>query len=44
MLFGFYVGHMKEKSWIQQTDTGGSAITAAGVDAVEESEILLSDD
>ena len=43
-ILGFHVWYMKEKGWIQRTDTGGYAITAAGVDAVEESEILLSDD
>ena len=35
---------MKEKGWIQRTDTGGYAITVAGVDAVEEGEIILSED
>ena len=37
----FHVWYMKEKGWIQRTDTGGYAITAAGVDAVEEGEIIL---
>lgn len=40
----FHVWYMKEKGWIQRTDTGGYAITAAGVDAVEVGEIILSDD
>jgi curved DNA-binding protein len=40
----FHVWYMKEKGWLQRTDTGGYAITAAGVDAVEESEIILSND
>jgi curved DNA-binding protein len=40
----FHVWYMKEKGWIQRTDTGGYAITAAGVDAVEEGEIILSND
>jgi hypothetical protein len=40
----FHVWYMKEKGWIQRTDTGGYAITAAGVDAVEEGEIILSED
>jgi curved DNA-binding protein len=40
----FHVWYLKEKGWIQRTDTGGYAITAAGVDAVEESEIILSND
>ena len=39
----FHVWYMKEKGWIQRTDTGGYAITAAGVDAVEKSEIILSE-
>ena len=40
----FHVWYLKEKGWIQRTDTGGYAITVAGVDAVEEGEIILSDD
>jgi curved DNA-binding protein len=40
----FHVWYMKEKCWIQRTDTGGYAITVAGVDAVEEGEIILSED
>jgi curved DNA-binding protein len=40
----FHVWYMKEKSWLQRTDTGGYAITAAGVDAVEKGEIILSND
>jgi curved DNA-binding protein len=40
----FHVWYMKEKGWIQRTDTGGYAITVAGVDAVEEGEIILSED
>jgi hypothetical protein len=39
----FHVWYMKEKGWIQRTDTGGYAITAAGVDAVEENEMILPD-
>jgi curved DNA-binding protein CbpA len=39
----FHVWYMKEKGWIQRTDTGGYAITAAGVDAVEEGETILSE-
>jgi hypothetical protein len=35
---------MKEKGWIQRTDSGGFAITAAGVDAVEEGVIIFSSD
>jgi curved DNA-binding protein len=40
----FHVWYMKEKGWLQRTDTGGYAITASGVDAIEEGEIILSDD
>jgi hypothetical protein len=40
----FHVWYMKEKGWIQRTDTGGYAITVAGVDAVEKGEIILSED
>jgi curved DNA-binding protein len=40
----FHVWYLKEKGWLQRTDTGGYAITAAGVDAVEEGEIILSND
>jgi curved DNA-binding protein len=40
----FHVWYMQEKGWLQRTDTGGYDITAAGVDAVEEGEIILSDD
>jgi hypothetical protein len=40
----FHVWYMKEKGWLQRTDTGGYAITVAGVDAVEAGEIILSDD
>ena len=34
----FHIWYLKEKGWIQRTDTGGYAITAAGVDIVEEKE------
>jgi len=40
----FHVWYMKEKGWIQRTDTGAYAITAAGVDAVEEGEMILPED
>ena len=38
----FHIWYLKEKSWIQLTDTGGYAITAKGVDAVEQSDLTLS--
>lgn len=40
----FHVWYMKEKGWLKRTDTGGYGITAAGVDTVEEGEIILSED
>jgi hypothetical protein len=40
----FHVWYMKEKGWIQRMDNGGYAITVTGVDAVEEGEIILSED
>ena len=33
--------YLKEKDWIKLTDTGGYAITASGVDVVEENELTL---
>ena len=40
----FYIWYLKEKRWIEQTETGGFAITASGVDAVIEKNILLRKD
>jgi hypothetical protein len=37
----FHVWYLKEKDWIKLTDTGGYAITASGVDVVEENEMTL---
>jgi hypothetical protein len=37
----FHVWYLKEKDWIKLTDTGGYAITASGVDVVEENELTL---
>ena len=34
---------MKEKGWIQYTDMGGYAITAAGVDIVEDQNLVVSE-
>jgi hypothetical protein len=39
----FHVWYMKEKGWIQRSDTGGYAITALGVDTIEAGEVLLAD-
>lgn len=33
----FHTWYLKEKGWIERTDNGGYAITAAGVDVLEES-------
>jgi len=40
----FHIWYLKEKDWIQRTDTGGYAITATGVDIVEEHNLILSED
>ena len=40
----FHIWYLKEKAWIQRTDTGGYAITATGVDIVEEHNLILSED
>jgi curved DNA-binding protein CbpA len=40
----FHIWYLKEKGWIQYTDTGGYAITAAGVDIVEENNLIVSED
>jgi hypothetical protein len=37
----FHTWYLKEKDWIKLTDTGGYAITASGVDVVEENELTL---
>ena len=36
----FHIWYLKEKGWIQRLDTGGFAITASGVDAVIEKDLL----
>ena len=36
----FHTWYLKEKGWIQRTDAGGYAITATGVDAVEQNGIM----
>ena len=40
----FHTWYLKEKGWIKFTDTGGYAITASGVDVVEENELNLGKD
>ena len=37
----FHTWYLKEKGWIKLTDTGGYAITASGVDVVEENELRV---
>ena len=40
----FHIWYLKEKDWIYRTDGGGFAITASGVDAVTENDVLLRKD
>ena len=40
----FHIWYLKEKGWIQRTDNGGFAITASGVDATTENDLLLKKD
>ena len=40
----FHIWYLKEKGWIERTDNGGFAITAEGVDAATEQDILLRRD
>jgi len=37
----FHIWYLKEKGWIQRMDTGGYAITASGVEIVEEDGYIL---
>jgi curved DNA-binding protein len=37
----FHIWYLKEKNWIQRVDTGGYAITASGVEVVEENGSIL---
>jgi len=37
----FHIWYLKEKRWIQRVDTGGYAITASGVEIVEENGSIL---
>ena len=37
----FHIWFLKEKGWIQRVDTGGFAITASGVEIVEENGSIL---
>ena len=40
----FYLWYLKEKGWIQRLETGEFAITASGVDAVIENNLILRED
>ena len=40
----FHLWYLKEKGWIQRVDNGGYAITAIGVEIVEEDEYILGKD
>jgi curved DNA-binding protein len=40
----FHIWYLKEKNWIERTDTGGFAITAEGVDEIENDVLILRKD
>ena len=40
----FHTWYLKEKKWIERTDTGGYAITASGVDEIENDGLILGKD
>jgi curved DNA-binding protein len=40
----FHTWYLKEKGWIQRTDSGGYAITVEGIDALEHSGLALGKD
>jgi hypothetical protein len=40
----FHTWYLKEKGWIQRTDSGGYAITAEGIDVLEQSGLALGKD
>jgi curved DNA-binding protein CbpA len=43
-ILDFHTWYLKEKGWIQRTETGGYSITASGVDVVEENDLILGQD
>jgi len=43
-LMDFHVWYLKEKKWVQRTDTGEFCITAEGVDKVAEHDMMLRKD
>lgn len=40
----FHIWYLKEKKWVQRTDTGAFSITADGVDKVAEHDLMLRKD
>jgi curved DNA-binding protein len=40
----FHIWYLKEKKWIERTDIGGFAITASGVDEIENEGLILRKD
>lgn len=40
----FHTWYLKEKGWIQRTDSGGYAITVVGIDVLEESGLMTGKD
>jgi curved DNA-binding protein CbpA len=40
----FHIWYLKEKGWIERTDTGGYAVTAVGVDEIEANGFILGKD
>jgi hypothetical protein len=38
----FHIWYLREKGWVLRTDSGDFAITASGVDAALENDLLLS--
>lgn len=42
--FAFHIWYLKEKNWILRTDSGGFAITATGVEMVEERKSTIKQD
>jgi curved DNA-binding protein CbpA len=43
-IMAFHIWYLKEKKWVQRTDTGEFTITADGVDKVAEHDLMLRKD
>jgi hypothetical protein len=43
-IMSFHIWYLKEKKWVQRTDTGEFTITAEGVDKVAEHDLTLRKD